>query len=113
MENKISEINNPIEFQKKYLTETDVLFCPFCFDSSKDNPTSFLQVAPLEAIRNLHKHKSFGGVRRKFYTAVLLTSGMTKETIGDRSYIFESCSLFHRIMIMIYKSITCLSKALK
>lgn len=94
MENKINEINNPIEFQKEYLTETNTLFCPFCFDSSKDSKTSFLQVAPLEAIRNLHKHKSFGGVRRKFYTAVLLSSGTTKETIGDRSYIFEKNTLY-------------------
>lgn len=94
MENKIIEIKNPLEFQKKYLTETNALFCPFCFNSSKDEVKSFLQVAPLDSIRNLHKHKSFASVRRRFYTAVLLTSGTTKETIGDKSYTFQANTLY-------------------
>lgn len=91
---KLSAISTPIEFQKQYLSDTDSIVCPFCFDSEKDARTSFLQIAPLEQIKNLHKHESFESVRRKFYTIVLLTSGSVKETIGHRTYELEKNALY-------------------
>lgn len=94
MKGKIPIISSPIEFQQQYLAESNHIFCPFCFDVSNNTRTNFLQIAPLEQIKNLHKHSSFESVRRKFYTAILLTSGDVKETIGDKTYCFGKNTLY-------------------
>lgn len=91
---KILNINNPIDFQLQYLKNTDSYICPFCFANNSNNKTGFLQIAPLEQIKNLHKHDSFTSARRKFYTVVLLTSGTIKETIGHTNYTFEKGDLY-------------------
>lgn len=60
--NRLEEIRTPIEFQKQYLSDTNQVICPFCFDSHQDSRSSFLQIAPLAQIKNLHKYKSFESV---------------------------------------------------
>lgn len=90
----IKEIATPIEFQQEYLADSNHIVCPFCFDTLQEQPSNFMQIATLEEIKSLHKHKSFESVRRKFYTAILLKSGSVKETIGDKTYTFGENTLY-------------------
>lgn len=91
---KILDIHTPVDFQSEYLTGTDSFICPFCYTDNSQNKTSFLQIATLEQIKNLHKHDSFTSARRKFYTIVLVTSGTINETIGHTNYTFQKGDLY-------------------
>lgn len=91
---KILDIDTPVDFQSEYLTDTDSIICPFCHTDNAHNKKGFLQIATLEQIKNLHKHDSFTSARRKFYTVVLVTSGIVNETIGHTNYIFQKGDLY-------------------
>lgn len=91
---KVLDIESPIDFQSQYLLNTDSYICPFCYTENSINKTGFLQIAALEQIKNLHKHDSFSSARRKFYTIILITSGVIKETIGQTSYTFQKGDLY-------------------
>ncbi|EZH73362.1 hypothetical protein ATO12_20390 [Aquimarina atlantica] len=92
--NTTMEIKNPSDFKERFLTDATYSFCEICDKGWSEGYHNFLEVASLEEIKSLHKHTAFESARRKFYTAILLTSGTVHETIGFNTYTFSEGTLY-------------------
>jgi len=93
IESKYREVSNPADFRKQYLSGEGHTFCDTRHDAAAEG-RAFLETAPLEQLKALHSQASFEGIRRNFYTMVLLTAGSARETIGYSSYRFSAGMLY-------------------
>ncbi|MBC9934177.1 AraC family transcriptional regulator [Chitinophaga qingshengii] len=94
LKNTFREVSNPHDFKQEYLSSPEHSFCEACNDLAPKRTSNFLEIATLEQLKQLHKHDTFGGTRRKFYTMVLLTAGSVQETIGYHTHTFEAGTLY-------------------
>jgi AraC-like DNA-binding protein len=90
----LKEVSNPVDFKKQFLHNPEHSFCETCHSVHAPGQCSFLEIAPLELLKSLHKQPSFESVRRKFYTLVLVTAGSLTETIGYNTYTFGAGTLY-------------------
>ncbi|WP_212005536.1 AraC family transcriptional regulator [Chitinophaga sp. HK235] len=94
LKNTFREVSNPQDFKEEYLSSPDHSFCDSCSHTGGRQTSNFLEIATLEQLKQLHKQSSFSSTRRKFYTAVLLTAGSARETIGSHTYTFSAGMLY-------------------
>jgi AraC-like DNA-binding protein len=87
------ELSHPLDFREQYLTNSNQSFCGTGGGVCRQTH-NFLEIAPLEQLKLLHKRPSFEHIRRNFYTMVLLTSGTSEESIGYNTYRFEGGVLY-------------------
>ncbi|WP_160714879.1 helix-turn-helix domain-containing protein [Chitinophaga solisilvae] len=87
-------LKTPLDFKQQYLSDGHHSFCAACDILPHQEKNNFLEIAPLEALKSLHKSASFDSARRRFYTAILLTAGNVRETIGHHTYTFDAGTLY-------------------
>jgi hypothetical protein len=65
LSNSVNEITTPLDFKEQFLTDANHSFCEVCDNGWSEGNHNFLEVAPLEEIKNLHKHTAFESTRMR------------------------------------------------
>jgi AraC family transcriptional activator of pobA len=90
------QINNLIDisdYPSLYVHDATDLLCDTGDLQSKDSG-GFCEINTLQALRSLHKKVLYEGVRRSFYTVILVTAGVIEETLNHIKYKIKPGSLY-------------------